>query len=161
MRSTIRSAAIVLEKNCVLLMKRKKYGKLYYTFPGGAFEEGEDLAQTAARETREETSVVVSPVRLLYHQRYPEEHIGTTEQLFWLCNYVSGVPGLPIDSIEYKYFDKDTNYYEPQWIPIETLPALLLYPLPIRDWLIEDLRSGLSTEPRVADVAIEELRQTL
>lgn len=41
------------------------------------------------------------------------------------------------------------------------LPKLLLYPLEIRDWLIEDLKTNFENTPRVATLESTNLRQEI
>jgi hypothetical protein len=56
---------------------------------------------------------------------------------------------------------KKGDFYIPMWLKLADLPKTLLYPLEIRDWLINDLQNGFPKEPRIAKLKISELRQTL
>lgn len=53
------------------------------------------------------------------------------------------------------------NFYNPVWCEIKGLPQLLLYPLEIRDWFIEDAKVNFENEPREAKMKVSELRQSL
>lgn len=53
------------------------------------------------------------------------------------------------------------DFYEPLWYSLTELPGTLLYPLEIRDWLIEDVKNGFSSTTREATFKIVELRQAL
>lgn len=52
-----------------------------------------------------------------------------------------------------------TNLFKPQWVQLEKPPSLLLYPLEIRDWLIEDVKNNFADTPKVAKLKLSELRE--
>lgn len=156
MRQPIRVAGIVLNKNQVLLMHRIKDGKEYYVFPGGGVENNETDEEALIREIKEEASIRIKIGKMLYTHNYE-----TSSQHYYLCTYISGKPKLREDSIEIKRSQKGNDIYEPMWIDIGKLLTLLLYPLEIRDWLIEDLNDNFAHTPKVASLKVSELRQTL
>lgn len=45
---------IIIENEEVILLYRRKHGKVYYSIPGGGIEKGESLEQTVIRELKEE-----------------------------------------------------------------------------------------------------------
>ena len=53
----MRAAAIILDRNRILLMHRIKEGKEYYVLPGGTIEKGESPEETVIREIKEETNL--------------------------------------------------------------------------------------------------------
>jgi 8-oxo-dGTP diphosphatase len=62
------SAAIVRDNKVLVVRRARKPAFALYTFPGGAVETGETLAEAASREVREETALTVEPVALAGHR---------------------------------------------------------------------------------------------
>ena len=153
----IRAVAIIINDKKVLLMHRIKNGKDYRVFPGGGVENGETVEQAVLREVQEETSLEVKIEKLLYHHIY-DDH---TEHFFYLCRYVSGEPKLGDGNELREMAESNANFYNPAWHEIKGLPQLLLYPLEIRDWFIEDAKVNFENTPREATLKVSELRQTL
>lgn len=152
-----RSAGIIIKANKIVLMHRIKYGAKYYVFPGGGVEIGETTEETALREVLEETTLTVKIEKLLYQHIYDDN----SEQFFYLCNYISGEPKLGDANEAENMLEDPEEFYDPNWYPLDKLSQLLLYPLEIRDWLIEDLRKDFGNTPKVARIKISELRRTL
>jgi mutator protein MutT len=153
----IRAVAIIVNNEKVLLIHRISHGKEYHVFPGGGVENGETVEEAVLREVQEETSLEVKIEKLLYHHIYDDN----TEQFFYLCRYVSGEPKLG-DGNEARDMGKSNdNFYNPVWYEIKGLPQLLLYPLEIRDWFIEDAKANFGNVPREATIKVSELWQSL
>ncbi|MFA5358557.1 MAG: NUDIX domain-containing protein [Patescibacteria group bacterium] len=151
-----RAVAITIKGDEVLLMFRRKNGKEYFTFPGGGVEDGESVEQATIREIKEETTLDIKIEKLLYHHIYDNKQ----EQFFYLCSYLSGDPRLSSDSIEAQRLSDD-NFYQPQWHKITDLPQMLVYPLEIRDWLVEDIKNGFTNTPKEAKIKISDIRRNL
>ena len=131
-------------------------GEEYWVFPGGSLEEGESNNEGLLRELEEETTIKIKMQKLLYTHDYT-----TSEQHYYLCEYISGTPKLG-ESIELERTKADPNkIYEPMWVETSKLPELLLYPLEIRDWLLEDLKVGFQDNVREAKLKTSELRNNL
>ncbi len=140
----VRVAGFVIKDNSILLMRRINRGKEYWVFPGGGKEKDEELKETVVREFMEETSIKIEPIKILYHVT---SDVGG-QNYFYDCKYISGDVKLGVDSEEYMEMKEGNEVYEPMWIAIDRLPKLLLYPLEIRDILIEDLKNGFSGETK-------------
>ncbi len=153
----IRAVAIIVDNGKILLMHRINNGKEYHVFPGGGVENGETVEQTVLREVQEETSLEVKIEKLLYHHIYDDN----TEQFFYLCRYVFGEPKLGDANEAQEMKNGNTNFYNPVWYEINGLSQLLLYPLEIRDWFIEDSKMNFENVPKEATIKVSELRQTL
>src|SRR5262249_28649086 len=62
------SAAIFRERKVLVVRRARKPALNLYTFPGGAVEAGEALANAIIREVREETSIEIEPIALAGHR---------------------------------------------------------------------------------------------
>lgn len=156
----IRAVAIVIKENQILLMHRISGGKEYYVFPGGSVEGGESPEQAVVREIQEEATLEVNVDKLLYHLTYDTGE----QQYFYLCSYVSGTPKLG-EGNEMEAMKTGTEhgaqFFEPVWFDANKLQPLLLYPLEIKDLLIEDVSSDYANCPRELSFKLAEKRETL
>lgn len=156
MKMAVRAVAIVIRKDEVLLMERNNHGKAYHVFPGGGVEKGETVQEAVVREVKEETTLDIKIEKLLYHHHY----LPQGDQYFYLCSYISGEPQLG-EGNEKDDMDNNTgNFYKPLWVKISEIKNLLLYPLEIRDWLLQDLQNNFQNTPREATIAVVDLRQS-
>jgi len=156
----IRAVAIIINNNKVLVMHRIKQGKEYYVFPGGGVENNETIEQAVLREVQEETSLEIKIEKLLYHHIY-ENDIKKgfyTEQFFYLCRYISGEPKLGDGNESEEMKESNDNFYNPAWYEIKNLSQLLLYPLEICDWFVEDIKTNFKNTPKKAKIKMSELR---
>ncbi len=156
-RVAIRAVAVLVKDDKVLLVHRTRNGKEFWVFPGGGVEEGENVEEAVVREVEEEASTKCKIVKLLYTHIY--SNLGH-KQFYYLCDYISGNPKLG-DFNELETMKNEDQTYEPGWIKIESLSKKLVYPLEIRDWLIEDYRTDFKNTPRAATLKSTELRQEL
>jgi len=126
----------------MLLMERWRDGMHYFSVPGGGIEAGETPEQTVTREIIEETTVEVTPKRLIILARD-----GDREHRIYLCDYKSGEPVLPVASPE--ALDKDPrNQFRPTWIPQNDWKELpLLYWEPLRAAITDGLQNGFPEQP--------------
>lgn len=147
----IRAVGILILNGNILLIRRAHNGREYFTFPGGGVEVGETVEEAVIRELREETSISVSVKRLLYHH----DLIGDGDHFFYECVYLSGNPVLGGEELEET---KRGDIHEPQWVSLSSLPAITLYPLEVRDWILEDSKNGFQQEPRVLHIHPSQLR---
>ena len=138
-----RAVAIVVHEDKLLVMYREEDGEKYYTFPGGGVEESETAEQAVIREIDEEATIKISVDRLLYEGKYEN---GDTHY-FFRCKYISGTPELRADAIE-RVHDKLHNcVHKPEWLALSEVPQTILYPIPIRDRFIQDMKSPKNGEP--------------
>ena len=150
----IRAVSITIRNDKVLLMHRIKNGFDYYTFPGGGVERGETVKRAVVREMLEEATMNVKVKKLLYHHIYDDD----TEQFFYLCEHIKGEPKLG-NFNEARSMAVGNNFYEPIWYEITEIDKLTLFPIEIRDWMLEDYGSDFVNTPREATISVNDLRK--
>lgn len=150
----IRAVGILIKKNKVLLIHRKNE-KEYWVFPGGGVEEKESIEEAIIRELQEETSIVIKINKLLYHHIYDNN----TEQFFYLCDYIFGEPRLAEDFPEKIEKLEGKDFFDPFWFSIGELKSILLYPLEIRDWFLEDIKDNFNKKRETAYIKFEKRRE--
>lgn len=141
----------------MLLMHRTRNEKEFWVFPGGGKEDNETVEEAVVREIKEEASIVCNVLQLLYTHIYPD--LGH-KQFYYLCKHVSGNPKLG-NYNEFQTMKEENQTYHPEWVSIDKLPSLLLYPLEIRDWLIKDYDNNFENTPRTATLKSTCLRQQI
>ena len=135
-RNTARG--IVVHDGRLLLMERWRPGFHYFSIPGGGIEPGETPEETVAREIQEETSVQAK-----VKQQVLEMRDGESSHKIYLCEYVSGEPGLPADAPEAALGSE--NRFKPCWVRLADLPELpFIYWQPVQQPLIDGLADGFA-----------------
>lgn len=84
-----------MSRNRVLLVERAKPPlKGYWSLPGGVLETGERLEQGVCREVREETGLLVKPLRVIeIFERILRDAGGAVEYHYVLIDYLCRVTG--------------------------------------------------------------------
>ncbi len=87
--------ALIFNRDKILLVERgKEPFKGYWSLPGGVLETGETLEQGIIREVREETGLVVSPMKVLQiFERIIRDTQGAAEYHYVLIDYICRVTG--------------------------------------------------------------------
>lgn len=130
----MRSSALIIEDDAVLLIEFKDENGVHYNLPGGGVEAGESLIEAMEREAREEASVEVEvgEAVLIYeyaphlnNEKYGSIHSVTT---IFECRIRDGkavqMPAAP-----------DKNQTAVKWVSLNDLHKVILYPN-IRDQII-------------------------
>lgn len=143
MRRAVR--AIILRGDDLLVMHRNKFGKEYETLPGGAIEIGEEPEAALVRELAEETSVAISNPRLVMVEDAGPMY-GT--QYVYLCTYVSGEPALHPDSEESLIHAMGKNLYQPQWLPVASLPNAPFVSERLKVAILDGIKAGFPEKPQ-------------
>ncbi len=126
-----RVTALVIKNDCILMMHRVNNGNEYWVLPGGGLEDGETLEGATLRELKEETSIeaTVKEKVLDFVDDKGDQHV------VFLCNYLSGEAKLDENSEEAN--NKDLNQlYDPQWVSIEKIKELTMYPIKEKEYLL-------------------------
>jgi 8-oxo-dGTP diphosphatase len=116
----VRPSVVIIENDCVLLM-RYRYGQTdVYNLPGGNVDKGETLAQTVVRELQEELGIKIAVEKMILTGEVlmPEPQKDVLHCVF-LAKIIEGKPMLnPVE----------TSALEVVWKPINTLKDVALYP---------------------------------
>jgi len=128
MTHRLRAAGIIIKDNQVLLMHRRREGREYWIIPGGGVEEGESREQTLKREIKEEVGMTVTICRPVFET---DESLSHT--IFFLCEVKDDQPQLGGPELQRHSPD---NWYQPEWIPLDTVKSLPLYPAKAKDYIL-------------------------
>ena len=116
----VRPSVVIIENDCVLLM-RYRYGQTdVYNLPGGNVDKGETLTQTIIRELQEELGITITVEKmiLLGEVLLPEPQKDVLHGVF-LAKIMEGKPVLN---------PTETSALEVVWKPIHTLKDIAMYP---------------------------------
>ncbi len=105
-----RVSAVIINDGNILLIKRVKPDKMYYTFPGGGVEEGENEKHAMWREIKEELSINARVKQMLFEV----ENQGRKE-LYFLIGECVGIPKL--GGPEKERMTEENQYYI-EWVPL-------------------------------------------
>ena len=135
--------AIVIKDDTLLVIHRNKYGKEYYTLPGGGIDGGETPEQAIMREMHEETGLEIALERLVFIEE-PGEPFG--RQYIFLARYVSGEPALHPDSEEALLNQKGQNLYVPGWLDLQELAQVAFMSPALQRAIQKGVRDGFPSE---------------
>jgi len=108
-----RASVVVLDGSKILLIKRIKPDKVYYTFPGGGVEEGEKEKHAMWRELKEELSVNTKIGKLLFEIK----NQGRKESYFLIDEWL-GIPQLGGPEKERM---SEENQYHLEWVELSSI----------------------------------------
>ena len=140
------------QKDQVALMERHREGRHYFAFPGGGVEDlDKTVVDTLKREMKEELGIEIQGERRMY-----EIHIGGhSKQIFFICETKNETLRLTGEELEK---NSTTDQYKPVWVKIGELSQLVLFPIEIRDWLVEDLKKGNFTARKQVFDSMESMK---
>jgi 8-oxo-dGTP diphosphatase len=132
-----RVRAIIIDSNKIALIKRAKEDSIYYAFPGGGVEDGEDLDQALRREMKEELGIEIVVGELFAEHRHDDPGHEIV-QYFYLCKENGGVFGTgngPEYQVGNSYALDGTH--EPVWVPLSELKDINLLPVDVKDLVVK------------------------
>lgn len=121
MNDSVCVRAVVIQQQSILLIKRVKFGELYFTLPGGHVDPGETLEEALVRELIEETSLVVQSSQQVFTE--PAMN-GFARQHIYVCEVDGSTITMQPDSEEALQNKLGHNTYHPGWYAVSDLPSL-------------------------------------
>ena len=129
---------IILKKRKILLIHRFKENKEYFVLPGGSVENNETPEQAVIREVKEETNLDINLGECLWE--FEENIEGKLRYgYYFLAKSFKGEPTLGGPEVERQ---TETNKYIFEWIPLEKIDALLIYPFGLKERILEKFRKN-------------------
>ena len=121
--------------NKILVVKRKKNNLDYFCFPGGTVEENETIREALQREIKEELNIeITGNLKEIIYLR--KNSINEESYYFWMETLTPLQVDISKNSPE---FAKISSHYifEPEWINYNTMEKLVLFPVEIKDILLQ------------------------
>lgn len=116
-----RAGAILIKDEKILLIQRHKYGKDYFTIPGGTLEEGESILDLAKREITEETGLSFEPIS--DDPIYLDSN--GRDEYYYIAKNIEGTAKLGGPESEITFKD---NSYALKWVPLKDIKEINLLP---------------------------------
>ncbi|MFY0166638.1 NUDIX domain-containing protein [Bacillus anthracis] len=123
----VRTSALIIKNNNLLLVEFNDENGLHYNLPGGGVEQGETLMEAVRREALEEASVLIDVGQVAFLYEYApfknKEKYGTVHSLTTIfeCELKKG-------ETPYLSDNPDENQTGVKWIPLDELQNIVLYP---------------------------------
>lgn len=135
--------AIIIRDKKLLVIKRNKFGDVYYTLVGGGIHMNEDAESALVREVYEETGLDVKKARLVYIEEAGEPY-GT--QYVYLCQDPGGEVALQEDSDEAHISAMGQNTYEPEWLSLHEFRNAMFRSERLKLAILEGVDQGFPDE---------------
>lgn len=121
----VRSTAVIIEHNAILLIEYNDQNGLHYNLPGGGVQAGESVQEALQRELREEACCEVAVEELLWAYEYAPHldqfRFGDTPSLSlcFVCKRLS----------DYRMPEQPDEWQTAvKFLPLTDLPTVTLYP---------------------------------
>lgn len=123
----ISAGAVVIENNCILLVRSKNAREgNYFVAPGGGVIGDESIFETVIREVREETGLEVKPTKILFvEDLLSRQH--RIVKIWFLCQHIGGQLKNTQEALE-------EGICEIGWYSCEQLQNKVVYPTGLMDY---------------------------
>lgn len=128
----VRATSLVVRDGNILLVHRIKHGEVYYILPGGAVEEGESIEDAVLRELKEETTLEGSKLKEVFD--YTDDIC--RNRIFLIEDAKGDEVKIGKGTPEAGKQNED-NLYFIEWIPVNKILFLLIWPLQTREFLFK------------------------
>jgi ADP-ribose pyrophosphatase YjhB (NUDIX family) len=146
MKHRIRSAAIIVKDDAVLLVKHKHpvNGFEWWVPPGGGLEDDESIYDCAKRETYEETGLKVELGQILYLRESVDSSRAIHQfEIFIMANFFTG----ELTTTNVRPQDLDSAYIKDiQFLSKRQMRGLTVYPEILKDKFWQDFSPGKRLE---------------
>lgn len=137
--------AVIIDNQNILLMKRNKFGNVYYCLPGGGIDMGETADQAVLREIKEEASLTASQPQLVFVEDSGDPY---GMQYIFTCQFADGQIKIDPNTIEAKLNQEGKNTFQIMWVPISKFANLPFRSAVLKKELLTAFRDGFPTEPK-------------
>jgi 8-oxo-dGTP pyrophosphatase MutT (NUDIX family) len=127
----VRATAFVLKNNSILMMHRFSRGEEYYVLPSGSQEENESIEKATLRELKEETNLEGKVVKEVFD--YTDD---ISRNRLFLVEVKDGKLKVGENAPEIKKQNEQNKYF-PEWVPINEILFLIIWPLQTREFLFK------------------------
>jgi 8-oxo-dGTP pyrophosphatase MutT (NUDIX family) len=118
-----RARIVLIDRGHLALIERNKNGNTYYVYPGGGADKGESLIDAAKREALEELGVEIEVGEQIAEDRYEGRR-----NVFFTATLIGGEFGSGTGEEMSSTADSKWGSYKPEWIPIDRLDEITIYP---------------------------------
>lgn len=127
-----RVRAIIVEQGKILLIKKIFPDCIYWVFPGGGVEEGEDVTEALKRECLEELGITVEVQELFTKEVSQKKETEGEMEYFYTARIIGGALGKGVGP-EYEPNSDYSGEYELVWEDVSKITGIDLRPNEVRD----------------------------
>jgi 8-oxo-dGTP pyrophosphatase MutT (NUDIX family) len=139
-----RAAVVLIQNDRIALIERKRFGRHYFTFPGGKIKIDESNTEAASREAWEELGLVLKIGVMVAEIWY----LGTP-QYYFLAESIGGEFGLGIGAEMSSSRDSEKGSYLPIWLEINKLVDEPVLPNTMSRYVWKSYHEGWPEKPLV------------
>jgi 8-oxo-dGTP diphosphatase len=139
-----RAAVVLIQNDRIALIERMRYGKHYFTYPGGKVKIDESPKEAASREAWEELGLVLKIGVLVAEIWYKG-----TPQYYFLAESIQGEFGLGIGAEMSSSSESEKGSYFPIWLEINKLLDEPVLPNMMSQYVWKSYREGWPEKPLV------------